>query len=92
MFQISYYIHSTHRVSEGKPRAAAAARSLAAWATLRYAQAEKERAAAAARGLPSLTVVGWDAENNATRDRPGGSAAASLTAVRAFADCPGAEQ
>ena len=49
-------LFNSRRVSEGKPRAAAAAaRSFAAWATLRYAQAEKERAAAAARGLPSLT-------------------------------------
>ena len=50
----------SRRVSEGKPRAAAAARSLAAWATLRYAHhAEKKRSAvAAACGLPSLTDVG----------------------------------
>ena len=37
---------STRRVSEGKPRAAAADRSFSAWATLRYAHAEKERSAA----------------------------------------------
>ena len=56
---LELFIVSTRRVSEGKPRAAAAARSFSAWATLRYAQPEKERAAAAAaRGLPSLTVVG----------------------------------